>query len=258
MDLSKYRALKYGHRLVTDRVIICDEPLSRSSRGKIHNLQTLDGSGFTLLNDFRLGETLEVLLREALQGAVNALIVFPGDGALYARRRSWILTRFTCVEVPAGRLWTPGSEPVAFAGTILPEKFLHLVPELIIVVDDVISSGATMLALHRRNAWRFPKARWLAATWILQKPRSKAPSGLSGYDAVPGDMSCPSQTADDLPSTLCPRSAANLRWRIHTRRDILLKVIGRNSCSVSKTSEGRVLYPPLCLFHRAKAFLVDV
>lgn len=186
MDLSKYRALKYGRTLVHNRVIIVDEPLPRDRRGKLHNLRTPDGEGFVLLNDFELSERLEVLLGNALQGTENTLIVFPGRGARYPRRHSELLTRFPCVEVDAGRFWIPGSEPVAYADTILPYHFLNFRLERIVVVDDVICSGATMRALHNRNAWRFPLARWVAAAWVVQRPRSGKPSGLSGYEAVLG------------------------------------------------------------------------
>jgi hypothetical protein len=186
MQWKKYGGRRLGQNLVANRVIICDEPFAQSKRGKLHNLKTVDGKGFTLLNDRSLSESLEEMLCEALAGICveNTLIVFPGDGAQHPRKHSRILREFTQVEVPAGRLWSPGSRPIACTGAILPDRFLDLNCKLIVVVDDVISSGATMQALHRGNAWRFPRARWLAATWVSQHSRACCRSGLKGYDIV--------------------------------------------------------------------------
>jgi hypothetical protein len=206
MDLGFYTSLRYQRRIIGNRVIIADVPLTGATREKLESLHTVDGHGMCVLHDIELGEMLDVLLKEYIGGS-DSIVVFPGSGARYPRRCSALLRMCQGIEVPAGRIWVPGSEPRALAGTIAPDRFLVLGIRRIIVVDDVISSGATMRALHKRNAWRFPNASWVAGTWMLQHPQSRCRSGIAGFDTVLGGcvVSKPdgSRAAVNSLSTLC-------------------------------------------------------
>jgi len=61
---------------------------------------------------------------------------------------------------------------------------MDLRTRLIIVVDDVISSGQTMYKLYRNNEWRFPRAEWIGVTWFSQALCMKSSSGVKGYNSV--------------------------------------------------------------------------
>ncbi|OGZ64236.1 MAG: hypothetical protein A2998_00370 [Candidatus Staskawiczbacteria bacterium RIFCSPLOWO2_01_FULL_37_25b] len=182
-SLNRFKQLSYAKYLYTDgRIILVDVPLEPRAKEAMGCLKTVDGKELVFLETEQLAMDLERFLEELVGGEKNILFVFPGNGSNYPKSVSRICQEATGVGVFAKRIWTPGSDPFAVAGSIMPEVFLNLFVQTIVVVDDVISSGQTMYRLHRNNEWRFPRAKWIAATWVAQIPQMKARSGVSGYD----------------------------------------------------------------------------
>ncbi|MBI2623562.1 MAG: HAD family hydrolase [Candidatus Liptonbacteria bacterium] len=87
------------------------------------------------------------------------------------------------IYLHAKRHWTPGSAPRAEV-----EKIdAAICPDIanVIVVDDVICSGATMNAVRAVNAEKFPNARWHALSWLKQRS-----AVLESYASVFGAEPC--------------------------------------------------------------------
>lgn len=173
--------MENSKKLVGERFLLVDEPLSVEKRQQIQGLEWVDGQPIQFIEDVELSRELDVILGNELNGMKNTLLVFPGNGACYPRQQLASIAGFPSCEVYAERRWVPGTDPIISAGVILPELFISTDVKKIIVVDDVISSGGTMLALHRVNAWKFPAAEWVAVAWVTQKLRSRPASGLRGF-----------------------------------------------------------------------------
>lgn len=150
-----------------ERTLIIDVPTSSATESEF------SGLGFTLAHPTALTATLLTLPLWQKLDPKTALLVFPGNGALYVQRTlpgSW-LRQWPHTSATACRWWTPGETPVAFAGRIYERGFL-LGRKDIILIDDVVSSGATMRRLHKINQPWIPGAAWHAATWIAQESAS--------------------------------------------------------------------------------------
>jgi hypothetical protein len=185
--LQDYRSFTCGCSITTDdNIIIVDEKLPLTVRTELEKLETSDGNKLIFLEDQQLANGLEKILEKMIEKEKGILIlVFPGNGSNYPRKLSKICKEFSNgFGVPAKRFWAPGTNPTVEVGVILPEIFLNLTVKTIVVVDDVISSGLTMQKLHQKNAWRFPAAKWLGASWISQTPQMRAESGINGYEQV--------------------------------------------------------------------------
>lgn len=229
-DRQDYSCAK--HLVVHGRVIIVDVPLSTEKANALSALATVDGKGSILLDASKAAELLEVFFRRVIDENNNVLFVFPGNGADYPRSLSAICRETSSVEVFAKRLWTPGSEPIAIVGTFLPEPFMNLWVKTIVVVDDVISSGQTMFKLHQNNSWRFPKAKWIGATWVSQSLHAKSSSGIKGYSSVFASFLVEGQLNRKVPinslSTLreIPEMAKNYARRHYVDVGEFLRLIG--------------------------------
>jgi len=182
-SLNRFRRLSYAkHIYIEGRVIIADVPLEPGVREKLMSLKTIDGKELIVLDTQQLADDLEKFLEGIVERERDILFVFPGNGSNYPRSTSNVCKEAGGVGVYAKRIWNPGSDPFAMAGVVAPEVFMNLGLQTIVVVDDVISSGQTMYKLYRNNEWRFPRAKWIAATWVAQVPQMKACSGINGYD----------------------------------------------------------------------------
>lgn len=171
------------HIKTEGRVILVDVPFNAETSAELLNLRSIDGRELLLLDVQEAADLLEVFLGKVSEHE-DALFVFPGNGSNYPKSRSLICREVHGVGVYAKRIWTPGTDPIAIAGTIAPEVFMDLRTRLIIVVDDVISSGQTMYKLYRNNEWRFPRAEWIGVTWFSQALCMKSSSGVKGYNSV--------------------------------------------------------------------------
>ncbi|MFA5107119.1 MAG: hypothetical protein WC497_02185 [Patescibacteria group bacterium] len=183
--LPRYPAFSYDSSIVTDgRILLIDEPISSDIRTELASLNTVDKQDLVFLEDRLLADRLEPILRQLVLNDPETLFVFPGNGSNYPRRYSQIWQDRPNASVPARRFWHPGADPIALVGRVLPELFLIIGVGVVLVVDDVISSGQTLSALYQNNAWRFPRARWLGAAWVAQLPRMKSISGVKGYQSI--------------------------------------------------------------------------
>lgn len=200
----------------TGRVILLDEPMVETRKAALSQLPTIDGHELLFLESSDLATDFEQILGRILADDANALLVFPGNGSRYPREWSPLCAQATTATVFAKRYWSPGINPIVTTGLILPERFLVMDVRTVVVVDDVISSGRTLRNLHRNNAWRFPRAQWLGASWVTQ---AFGRSGIPGYTAVAASRSLARPSGGRVPinsiSTLrhCPEIARNYAGR---------------------------------------------
>lgn len=218
------------HIKTEGRIILVDVPFNCDAGKKFLSLPTIDGKELLLLDVREAAELLEVFLVKFIDQK-DVLFVFPGNGANYPKSLSEVCQRVTGVGVCAKRIWTPGSEPFAVAGTIFPEVFMNLRTKTIVVVDDVISSGQTMYKLYRNNEWRFPMAKWIGATWFSQVLQMKSSSGVNGYSSVFASFLVEGMKGKKVPinslSTLREQSviAQNYAARHYVKADEFLRLI---------------------------------
>jgi len=172
------------HRHIDGCVILVDEMLEPADEEKLRGLKTIGGQDLVLLFASGLAVALENFLADVVATKEYTLLVFPGNGSNWPKKFSKVCQQNFGASVYAKRFWTPGSDPVATAGLIMPEIFMNLQVKTIVVIDDVISSGKTMNKLWQNNAWRFPRAKWIGATWLAQVPQMRANSGVKGYDQI--------------------------------------------------------------------------
>lgn len=184
-SLERFKSFSYARHLFTDGcIILIDEPIKAEIQEELKLLVTIDGKNLIFIDTKQLADDLEKFLQEIFQKENNVLFVFPGNGSNYPKALSTICHKVSGVGVYAKRIWSPGSDPFAVAGTILPEIFLYLRTVTIVVLDDVISSGKTMNKLYVNNEWRFPRAKWIGASWLSQIPQMKTSSGVNGYERI--------------------------------------------------------------------------
>lgn len=184
-SLQKYPAFQYKRSLTTDgRIILLDEALSNRAQEELRSLETNDGHELLFLEDKGLASETEEILSDMVQPGLMTLFVFPGNGSNYPRKLSRICQESNSTEVFAKRFWRPGTDPVVMAGTILPDIFLITNVEMVVVVDDVISSGQTLKKIRENNAWRFTRAIWIGVSWVAQTPQARVKSGVNGYEQI--------------------------------------------------------------------------
>jgi len=184
-SLQKHPSFNYKRSLTTDgRIILLDEPLTQQIQEEMKSLETSDGRELLFLEDSQLANDTEEILAEVLRQDRESLLVFPGNGSNYPRKLSRICRESSDASVFAKRFWQPGADPVVTAGVILPDIFLIMNVETVVLVDDVISSGLTMQKVRENNAWRFTRAKWIGVSWVAQIPQMKAKSGVNGYERV--------------------------------------------------------------------------
>lgn len=170
-----------GTALQGSCLIILDVEVQVEFRSALSFLSSKDGGGVILVGTKELAAGLDRILSEVVLPELPpaTLVVFPGNGGQKVRYAAAFANRFLVTDVFAKRIWEPGKEPFAIAGEILPGRILLPEVEVILVLDDVISSGKTMTRIWERNAWKFPRARWICGSWIRQQR-----SSVRGYQAV--------------------------------------------------------------------------
>jgi len=105
----------------------------------------------------------------------TTIVVVPGNGASITAHdlfnqlpQHWYLR---VVRIAAKRCWNPGSEPWAVASPIFPGRMLLGIRD-VVVIDDVVASGATVRKIYDLNRPWIPGARWHALTWLAQRSTS--------------------------------------------------------------------------------------
>lgn len=130
-------------------------------------------AGVSVLDPKKLTEPIRAWNRWSKFDPQTTRIVFPGNGARDVQRHlgeTW-LSQWRTDEVPATRFWWPGegNNPSAVVGRVLPTGAFDFQTTDVVIIDDVVSSGATVSKIRERNAVWMPKARWHIATWIKQR-----------------------------------------------------------------------------------------
>lgn len=198
---------------------------------KIRTLKTISGQNVHLLFGEELAIELEKFLSNMISSKKNPLFVFPGNGSNWPKSFSAICRKSFGTHVYAKRFWNPGHDPVATTGLIMPEIYMNLSVDTIVVVDDVISSGKTMNKLWQNNAWKFPRAKWVGATWLAQMPQMRAASGVKGYDQIFASLVLENSNQKKVPinslSTLIeqPAIAANYAQRNFAQPEEFISLI---------------------------------
>ncbi|MBU1036643.1 hypothetical protein KKF32_01230 [Patescibacteria group bacterium] len=182
---AKYPNLIFGKKVMADGgIIIIDRPFPKESLEELADFSTVSGEKPILLDSKEMTKELEMLFSQLLRQLDGTLFIFPGNGSKEVMNLTTIHHNQPAVQVYAKRYWQPGSDPVSVVGEILPGRII--IPEVtsVTVVDDVISSGQTLVKLYERNRYKFSRADWFGLTWLLQIPRRKAKSGVNGYQKI--------------------------------------------------------------------------
>lgn len=112
----------------------------------------------------------------------NSIVVFPGRGAVdvYASIKDGLAAAWLhqIRLISHKRLCPPGMSPVAIAERIYQNRMV-LGCQNVIIVDDVISSGATCRRVRADNMPWIPGASWHALCWVRQ-----AVTNLKGFESV--------------------------------------------------------------------------
>ncbi|MES2087998.1 MAG: hypothetical protein V4467_03340 [Patescibacteria group bacterium] len=163
-------------------VLIAPTCISSKSLSVLQEIAWEDGKKLLSFYESTLAESLDQLLCTFcdLNGVKKeeALLVFPGASAVDVCRGSVFKDSYTYKHVYAKRFWFPDQDPVVTVGEIYTRRFINSGIRAILVLDDVISSGQTLVKLRERNAWKFPNAVWHAGSWITRK------NSLKGYETL--------------------------------------------------------------------------
>lgn len=155
-----------------DKVLIVDGVLSIEERQILRALR--EGEPHLHVVEAKVLWQLveEKLKQEVLRSSdeeSETLFVFVGEGGKRIKKFSTIHWRYRTTGVFAKRLWEVGRDPIHLVGQIYnshTHQIIYLKVEVIIVLDDVISSGETLKKIFQRSAWKFPRARWYAAALV--------------------------------------------------------------------------------------------
>ena len=97
-------------------------------------------------------------------------ILFPGEGAKQARESfgpHWF-SDWQTQTIKASRFWWPRSAGCSPSAVVESPNHLDYRTENVIIVDDVISSEATIQKIRQRHGVWLPRARFHAIAWIAQ------------------------------------------------------------------------------------------
>jgi hypothetical protein len=111
----------------------------------------------------------------------RTLLIFPGNGSqtvLHYLGPQWLAQWPHTATVYAKRFWEPGQNPQVVTERIFP----HMTSGIreAVVIDDVISSGATCRAILRKNQPWIANTGWSAVVWVKQK----SSAALRGYHTI--------------------------------------------------------------------------
>lgn len=169
-------------------IIIVDRPVSKKIIESLRSLKAKNQKRIELLFFEEMVVELNLLV-QSLQLSRNTMFVFPGNGGQKVRSKVDIEEGYIFTNVFAKRLWYPGTPPVVSTGEILPGTNLLLNVENVVVLDDVISSGATLKQLYQRNNWKFPKAKWMGISLVARPKLIKGYTELFSIVSVPDSSS---------------------------------------------------------------------
>lgn len=129
---------------------------------------SVNGREVLIINEIEEIDNLKQMVYTLEPTIENTLFLYPGKSAQFIRS-----LKFSCnykaENVFAKRIWIPATEPKVMVGNIYSKQFIDSQIKQIIVVDDVISSGATISLLYKRNAWKYPNAVWHTVVLLSRK-----------------------------------------------------------------------------------------
>lgn len=165
--------IHYAREIHTDgRVLIIDRVVNKEAMEQLFSLETRGGTEINALDTHMLTRDLETLIR--ISGFIipqETLFLFPGNGGKEIRHCAMLHQEYWWTGVFAKRMWNVGDDPFTIVGEALPKQTLALDIEVVFVLDDVMSSGETISKLFARNSWKFPRATWVAGSWISRGKR---------------------------------------------------------------------------------------
>ncbi len=157
------------HRLVGNGLIlIVDIPIRQDVAARFSEL------GFTLLDAAQSSRALCAWEGWHSMNPGTTLLLFPGNGAAITRgflNSKWLGQWQNIATVEASRTWIPGEgDPIARVGRIMLVHGRASRINDVVVVDDVISSGATANEIRKINASQFADStRWHVIAWVAQR-----------------------------------------------------------------------------------------
>lgn len=184
------------HFVIDDVSLEIDESSTREDIRRFQEVASQDNSGIHVLDLVDLTDHMVMLISPFLDKVdpATTLLLFPGSGARSVRKAlpEEILARFPTCNVEAKRVKDPQTNKAVGIETphIQEEiaKMREAIPsiETVIVFDDVVDSGQTLLTVQERAD--LPNAVWVAATPILFSPlpygRIESPSSLPTFTAL--------------------------------------------------------------------------
>lgn len=109
----------------------------------------------------------------------NTLFLIPGNGARdVAKDLRPLLEGWSTTCLVATRHWVPGDAPRASVNRVYPKGFLLEFTD-VVVIDDVVASGATIQAIKRVNEPWMPGTCWHILTWVRQRS-----SDVTGFASI--------------------------------------------------------------------------
>lgn len=156
-----------------DRVLIVDGVLSVEERRLLRTVET-EESHLRVVDAKDLWEKVEKKLRQEVsmprsapfEGKPDTLFILVGEGGKRVKKFSAVHRGYREIEVFAKRLWEPGKDPIHLVGQVYTHQTVYPEIEVIIAIDDVISSGETLKKVFQRSAWKFPRAKWYAVALV--------------------------------------------------------------------------------------------
>lgn len=150
--------------------------------------------GVRLINADDCALALAELISNELGG--QTLAVFPGQGAEPVRQKlaDLDINPQLSVAVQAKRLWTPGTEKPC-AEIVWPQVKLPKGIARALVCDDVVSTGATILAVKEQAPLLLKALPWEVGAWVLKiknqhyfRSEFQAVKAAFGVKDIDGDL----------------------------------------------------------------------
>ncbi|MBP7819591.1 HAD hydrolase-like protein [Candidatus Gracilibacteria bacterium] len=126
--------------------------------------------GFNFLDPKKLCSYLGQWAGWDLFDRQTTLLLFPGRGGSQVKSMlgaDWLNGWPNQLPVDVKRCWEPGADPIVLGGNLDLNRVFPQIKN-VVIVDDVISSGKTALAVLEKNTVWFPDAKWWGACLVGQ------------------------------------------------------------------------------------------
>lgn len=160
-----------------ERYLILDIPLESAEKVAFEKL------GFHLLDSQDLAGQLVFSSFWAKFQPTKTLVVFVGNGGKKVKDflcDEWLAQWPWKANAFAKRFWQPGRDPYSIAHRFANGVYVGMTD--VVIVDDVVSSGATVRKVKEVNSPWLPNTRWHFATLIAQ--RAAVTKGYVEHEAM--------------------------------------------------------------------------